>query len=143
MSKYTPFKTRLKLIKVFFSVYVAGQVLKKLLLEHPKVQGQQAVAEEKAQLIYKSLEAYPDIYKIIPDKAVRSRMNICFRVEGGDPAEEAFLKEAAALGLTGLKGHRSMGGIRASNYNSISIEGAEKLTKYIGTFASQRGTSVK
>jgi len=124
-------------------VYVAGQVVKRLLLQHPKVQGQQAIAEEKAQLIYGALEAHPDIYKIIPDRTVRSRMNICFRIEGGDPAEGAFLEEAAALGLTGLKGHRSAKGVRASNYNSVSLEGAEKLAKFIGTFASQRGTSIK
>ncbi|KAH7011354.1 phosphoserine aminotransferase [Ilyonectria destructans] len=44
-----------------FDVYIAGQVLKRLLLQHPKVQGQQTVAEEKAQLIYRTLEAHPDI----------------------------------------------------------------------------------
>ena len=124
-------------------MYIAGQVLKRLLRQHPKVQGQQAIAEEKAQLIYGALEASPDIYKIVPDKTVRSRMNICFNIEGGDPVEGAFVKEAAALGLTGLKGHRSVGGVRASNYNCISLEGAEKLAKFIGAFASQRGTSTK
>lgn len=105
------------------------------------MQGQQAIAEKKAQLIYRALEAHPDIYQITPDKTVRSRMNICFRIEGGDPAEEAFLEEATALGLIGLRGHRSVKGIRASNYNAISLEGAEKLAKLIDTFASQRGTS--
>lgn len=105
------------------------------------MKGQQDTAEKKAQLIYGALEAHPGVYRITPDKAVRSRMNICFRIEGGDPAEEAFLEGATALGLTGLKGHRSVGGIRASNYNAISLEGAEKLAKFIGTFASQRGTS--
>ncbi|GAB0133430.1 hypothetical protein EsDP_00001839 [Epichloe bromicola] len=124
-----------------FDVYVAGRVLKRLLLQHPgKVREQQAISEEKAQRIYKALEAYPNIYKIIPNKTVRSRMNICFRIEGGNPVEEAFLEEGAALGLTGLRGHRSVGGIRASNYNSISLSGAEKLAQFIGTFASQRGT---
>lgn len=105
------------------------------------MQGQQAAAEKKAQLIYGALEAHPDLYQIIPDKTVRSRMNICFRIQGGDPAEQAFLSEAATLGLTGLKGHRSIGGIRASNYNSVPLEGAEKLANLIGTFASQRATS--
>ncbi len=105
------------------------------------MQGQQAVAEKKAKLIYGALEAHPDIYHIIPDKTVRSRMNICFRIQGGDPAEEAFLDEAAALGLTGLRGHRALGGIRASNYNAVPLEGAEKLANLISTFASQRGTS--
>jgi len=63
------------------SVYVAGQVLKKLLKTFPdKVDGQQALAEKKANLIYGALEAHPEIYQIVPDKSVRSRMNICFRV---------------------------------------------------------------
>ncbi|KPM45086.1 Phosphoserine aminotransferase [Neonectria ditissima] len=121
-----------------FDVYIAGRVLKRLLLQHPnKVEGQQAESEEKAQLIYGALEAYPDTYKIIPDKTVRSRMNICFRIDGGDAAEEAFLEKSAALGLTGLRGHRDMRGIRASNYNSISLEGAKKLVNFINDFASK------
>jgi phosphoserine aminotransferase len=52
-----------------------------------------------------------------------------------DEAEKAFLKEATSQNLTGLKGHRSVGGIRASNYNSIPLEGAEKLAKFIEAFA--------
>ncbi|KAK3945040.1 phosphoserine aminotransferase [Diplogelasinospora grovesii] len=123
-----------------FDVYIAGQVLKKLLATYPdKVDGQQAVAEKKAKLIYDALEAHPEAYRIVPDKSVRSRMNICFRViKNGtvDESEKAFLKEATAQGLTGLKGHRSVGGIRASNYNSIPLEGAEKLAKFIDSFAT-------
>ncbi|PHH59904.1 hypothetical protein CDD81_2392 [Ophiocordyceps australis] len=122
-----------------FDVYVAGQVLKKLLQTYPnKVEGQEAVTDKKAQLIYDAIEAFPDIYKVIPDKAARSRINICFRVtkDGDiDASEKAFLQEGVAQGLTGLKGHRSMGGIRASNYNSVPLEGAEKLAKFIRTFA--------
>ena len=53
-----------------------------------------------------------------------------------DIAEKLFLKQAAEKGLTGLKGHRSVGGIRASNYNSISLEGAEKLAQSIDGFAA-------
>ncbi|KAK1966402.1 phosphoserine aminotransferase [Colletotrichum sublineola] len=122
-----------------FDVYIAGQVLKKLLRTFDnKVDGQQAVADKKAALIYAALEAHPDVYRIVPDKMVRSRMNICFRVARGgdvDAAEKAFLKESTAQGLTGLKGHRSVGGIRASNYNSIPLEGAEKLARFIDAFA--------
>lgn len=63
------------------SVYIAGQVLKKLLATYPNgVDGQQAVAEKKAELIYAALEAHPEAYKIVPDKSARSKMNICFRV---------------------------------------------------------------
>ncbi|KAF4917190.1 Phosphoserine aminotransferase [Colletotrichum fructicola] len=122
-----------------FDVYVAGQVLKKLLRTFPdKAAGQEAVANKKASLIYTALEAHPDVYRIVPDKSVRSRMNICFRVTKGgdvDATEKAFLKDATSIGLTGLKGHRSVGGIRASNYNSIPLEGAEKLAAFIESFA--------
>lgn len=122
-----------------FDVFIAGQVLKKLLSTYPnKVEGQQAVSEKKAQLIYSALEAHPEAYKIIPDASVRSKMNICFRVTKNgtvDESEKAFLKEATALGLTGLKGHRSVGGIRASNYNAIPLSGAEKLVQFIESFA--------
>jgi phosphoserine aminotransferase len=64
-----------------FSVYVAGQVLQKLLATFPdKVDGQEAVANKKASLIYAALDAHPEVYKVVPDKSARSRMNICFRV---------------------------------------------------------------
>ncbi|KAF5712339.1 tRNA modification GTPase [Fusarium globosum] len=121
------------------SVYIAGQVLKKSLSTYNKVEGQEAVAAKKAELIYGALDAHPDVYRVVPDKSVRSRMNICFRVtKNGDTdgTEKAFLKEATAQGLTGLKGHRSVGGIRASSYNSIPLDGAEKLAKFIETFAT-------
>lgn len=56
-------------------------MLKKLLATFPdKVDGQEALANKKAQLIYSALEAHPDAYKVVPDKSVWSRMNICFRV---------------------------------------------------------------
>ncbi|PYI21858.1 phosphoserine aminotransferase [Aspergillus violaceofuscus CBS 115571] len=123
-----------------FDVYIAGQVLKKLLAEFPnKVDGQQAVAEKKANLIYQTLDAYPDVYRVVPDKSVRSRMNVCFRVTKGgnvDESEKAFLKGAVERGVTGLKGHRSVGGIRASNYNAIPESGVEKLVAYLKEFAA-------
>lgn len=60
---------------------MAGQVLKKLLTTFPdKVHGQEVVAAKKASLLYDALDAYPYAYKVVPDKSVRSRMNICFRV---------------------------------------------------------------
>ncbi|KAJ8120833.1 hypothetical protein ONZ43_g2561 [Nemania bipapillata] len=103
-----------------FDVYVAGRVLKKLLQTYNpnKVEAQQAVTDKKAQLIYDAIEAFPEVYKIIPNAAVRSRVNICFRVTKGgevDAAEKAFLQESTAQGLTGLKGHRSLGGMHSQN----------------------------
>ncbi|KIL91626.1 hypothetical protein FAVG1_05243 [Fusarium avenaceum] len=122
-----------------FDVYIAGQVLKKSIATYNKVEGQEAVSAKKAQIIYAALDAHPDVYKVVPDKSVRSRMNICFRITKNgdtDATEKAFLKEATSVGLTGLKGHRNVGGIRASSYNTISLEGAEKLAKFIETFAT-------
>ncbi|BCS20371.1 O-phospho-L-serine:2-oxoglutarate transaminase [Aspergillus puulaauensis] len=123
-----------------FDVYVAGQVIKKLLNDFPdKVDGQQAVAERKARKVYDTLEAYPEIYRIVPDKAVRSRMNICFRVvKNGnvDEAEKTFLKGGTERGITGMKGHRSVGGIRVSNYNAIPESGIDKLVVYLKEFAT-------
>ncbi|KAK3316224.1 phosphoserine aminotransferase [Apodospora peruviana] len=123
-----------------FDVFIIGRVLSKLLQTYPdKLDGQQAISDKKAQLIYDAIEAFPEAYRVIPSKEVRSRVNICFRVTKGgdvDAAEKAFLAEASSQGLTGLKGHRSLGGIRASNYNSIPLEGAEKLAKFIRAFAT-------
>ncbi|CEL09403.1 Putative Phosphoserine aminotransferase [Aspergillus calidoustus] len=123
-----------------FDVYVAGQVIKKLLTTFPdKVDGQQAVAERKARKVYETLDAYPDVYRVVPDKSVRSRMNICFRViKNGnvDDSEKAFLKGGTERGITGLKGHRSVGGIRASNYNAIPEAGIDKLVAYLKDFAT-------
>jgi phosphoserine aminotransferase len=60
---------------------VAGQVLKKLLASFPdKVHGQEVVAGRKSAILYDALDAYPEVYKVVPDKNARSRMNICFRV---------------------------------------------------------------
>ncbi|KAI1809025.1 phosphoserine aminotransferase [Poronia punctata] len=122
-----------------FDVYIAGQVLKRLLQTFPdKVNGQEAVAGQKAAIIYGALEAHPEVYHIVPEKSVRSRMNICFRVTKNGETEQVeadFLKQGTAVGLTGLKGHRSVGGIRASNYNSIPLAGAEKLAQFLHDFA--------
>ncbi|RAO68185.1 uncharacterized protein BHQ10_004197 [Talaromyces amestolkiae] len=123
-----------------FDVFVAGQVLKKLIATFPdKVRGQEALSGKKAALIYDVLDSYPDIYKVVPDKSVRSRMNICFRVAKGgnvDEAEKAFINGATERGLLGLKGHRSVGGIRVSNYNVIDETGAQKLATFLKDFAT-------
>ncbi|RJE21976.1 phosphoserine aminotransferase [Aspergillus sclerotialis] len=120
-----------------FDVFVAGQVLKKLLASFPdKVHGQELVAGKKADLLYNALDAYPEVYKVVPEKSVRSRMNICFRViKGGniDEAEKAFLKGASEKGLLAERPQERM---RASNYNAIPEAGVEKLVAYLKEFAT-------
>jgi phosphoserine aminotransferase len=101
-----------------FDVWVAGQVMKGLVDSYgaKRIGGQEEISDEKANLIYGVLDNYPEVYRVVPDKSVRSRMNICFRVAGGDAdKEKEFLTGAEKKGLLGLKGHRSVGGIRASN----------------------------
>lgn len=107
-----------------FDVWIAGQVMEGLLAKHPastsvtNIQGQQKESEHKAGLIYGVLDKYSQLYHVVPDKTVRSRMNICFRVgqaDDRDAKEKAFLAGAAELKLLGCKGHRSVGGCRISN----------------------------
>ncbi|KAK6597107.1 phosphoserine aminotransferase [Botrytis cinerea] len=125
-----------------FDVYIAGLVLQKLLSTYPDgIAGQEILSDKKSTLIYSALDAHPSIYKVVPDVSARSRMNICFRVTASEnisDAEKSFLAGATERGLTGLKGHRSVGGIRASNYNTITLEGAEKLATWIHEFAEKK-----
>ena len=121
-----------------FNLWIAGQVMIQLvnIFGAKGISGQEEMADTKAKLIYGALDAYPDVYHVVPDLSVRSRMNICFRVKGGNAdAEKAFLAGAEKQNLTGLKGHRSVGGIRASNYNAVPLENAERLVRYLDEFA--------
>ncbi|KAK0645088.1 Phosphoserine aminotransferase [Lasiodiplodia hormozganensis] len=121
-----------------FDVWVAGQVMQGLVQAFgvQKIAGQETVANQKAELLYSVLDKYPDAYRVVPHKSARSRMNLCFRVHGGDDAKEKeFLAGAEKRGLTGLKGHRSVGGIRISNYNAVPVEGAQKLAQYLEDYA--------
>lgn len=122
-----------------FNLWIAGQVMADLMSAFgaQKVSGQEEIANTKAQLIYGALDKYPEVYRVVPDKSVRSRMNICFRVHGGDDAKEKeFLAGAEKRFLQGLKGHRSVGGMRASNYNAVPLENVQKLVKYLEDFAT-------
>lgn len=123
-----------------FDVWIAGAVMQRLLdasvSSSPRIATQQAQSQEKASIIYTILDNAPEVYQVVPDKSVRSRMNICFRIKGGDAdAEKAFVKAAESRGLLGLKGHRSVGGIRISNYNAVTITAVEKLAQYLNDFA--------
>ena len=63
-------------------------------------------------------------------------MNVCFRVKGGDEeVEKKFVKGAEGRGLLGVKGHRSVGGIRVSNYNAVGEEAVGSLCKFLEEFA--------
>lgn len=124
-----------------FSLWIAGEVMRSLISTHgaQKLSGQEELSNAKAKIIYDILDTHPDVYQVVPHRSVRSRMNICFRVRGGDAtSEKAFLEGAEKRMLQGLKGHRSVGGIRASNYNAVPKANVEKLAEYMKEFAEHR-----
>ena len=127
-----------------FNLYVATLVLQSLVstFEAKRVSGQQEVADQKAKFLYDTLDSYPDAFIVCPEKNVRSRMNICFRIKSAssdekpdETREKEFVSGAEKKGLLGVKGHRSVGGIRVSNYNAVPMEDVENLVTWIEDFA--------
>ncbi|KAK9474667.1 pyridoxal phosphate-dependent transferase [Dipodascopsis tothii] len=106
-----------------------------LLLDNGGLAAQQAVAERKAAKVYAALDAAPaGVYTLPVKPASRSRMNIVFTLASPEKEKE-FLAGAKARGLAGLPGHRSVGGIRVSNYNAVSEASIDRLVAYLGEFA--------
>jgi len=89
--------------------------------------------EEKAALLYDLIEG-SDFYVTPVASDSRSLMNIVFRVRNDETLEAAFIKEAAALGISGIKGHRSVGGLRASIYNAQPKESVQALANFMKDF---------
>lgn len=117
-----------------FAIYVFSLVLKWIENEGglSKIQERN---ERKAQAIYDALEEYPEIYDtVVKSKKDRSLMNVVFRLKD-ESKEKDFLSLAQGQGMDGLKGHRSVGGFRASIYNAFPEEGCYQLAEVIRKFA--------
>jgi phosphoserine aminotransferase len=94
---------------------------------------------EKADLLYGTIDA-TGYYSCPVEKVSRSKMNVVFRVAGGnEDVEKKFAKGADAAGLVGVKGHRSVGGMRASIYNAVPLEAVKALTDYMKEFERKNG----
>ena len=119
-----------------FAIYTIGLVLK-WLKNLGGVTVMEKMNREKAALLYDAIDA-TDFYKGHAQVASRSLMNITFNLPTPD-LEAKFITEAAAQGFDGLKGHRSVGGIRASIYNAFPREGVEKLVAFMQEFERQNG----
>ena len=119
-----------------YAIYIAGLVFEWLL-----AQGGVAAMEEKniakAKLLYDYLDQTA-FYRNPVRKEDRSRMNVPFKLKD-ESLHEAFLKGAKERGMIQLKGHRSVGGMRASIYNAMPIEGVESLVDYLKEFERQQG----
>jgi phosphoserine aminotransferase len=119
-----------------YAIYIAGLVFKWL-----KRQGGIAAMEArniaKAELLYQAIDS-SRLYLNRVDKDCRSRMNVPFYLRD-ESLNEAFLVGAKERGLLQLKGHKSVGGMRASIYNALPIEGVQALVDYLHDFETQRG----
>jgi phosphoserine aminotransferase len=120
-----------------FAVWVAGLVFKWV-----KAQGGLAAIEklndQKAGLIYQAIDGSGGFYRSPVDKAARSTMNVVWRLPS-EELEKAFVAESEKAGMLGLKGHRSVGGCRASLYNGLPLEGAQALAALMKDFAAKNG----
>ena len=114
-----------------YAIYIAGLVYR-WLLNMGGLEVMQKINETKAGLLYDYLDS-SKLFTATADKDCRSLMNVCF-VTGDADLDKKFCAEAADAGLSNLKGHRSVGGMRASIYNAMPMEGIETLISFMEKF---------
>ena len=113
-----------------FGIYIVGLVQEWIDAEGG-VEGIGKRNDAKAKLLYDAIDASP-YYNCPVEKDSRSKMNVVFRVAGGnEEIEKKFAKEGEAAGLIGIKGHRSVGGMRASIYNAVPLEAVQALVSFM------------
>ncbi len=117
-----------------YSIYIAGLVFD-WILDQGGLESMEKINIAKSQLLYSYIDDSDFYYNTI-DKENRSRMNIPFRIIN-DEITMKFVEEAEAAGLYQLKGHRLVGGLRASLYNAMPIEGVEALLNFMDDFAQK------
>ena len=122
-----------------FGVYALGLVLE-WIAAAGGVAGIEKRNQQKAGRLYDAIDGSGGYYKCPVEKDSRSKMNVVFRVAGGDEAiEKKFAKEAEAAGLIGVKGHRSVGGMRASIYNAVPLDAVDALLAFMREFQAKNG----
>ena len=120
-----------------FSIWALSLVLQWI----ERLGGLEAVAERnsmKSALLYGVIEELSEFYSCPVDENYRSQMNVVFRTPS-EELDKAFVEGAKAAGMLGLKGHRSVGGCRASIYNAMPLAGVETLVSYMREFARTHG----
>jgi len=120
-----------------WSIYICGLVYKNL-LANGGVAAAQKICEKRSGLLYDAIDQSGGFFKGHAQVDCRSTMNVTFTLPSEDLTAK-FLKEAQCLNLDGLKGHRSVGGCRASIYNAFPVEGCEVLASFMKEFASRNG----
>lgn len=117
-----------------YNIYMCGKVFK-WLIKNGGLEKMKEVNEKKAKMLYDYLDS-SKLFKPTVEKGSRSLMNVPF-VTGNKELDEKFVKEASEIGLVNLKGHRSVGGMRASIYNAMPVEGVEKLIEFMKKFEGE------
>jgi phosphoserine aminotransferase len=120
-----------------FAIYMVGLVFKWALGLGGLAEVQRR-NEEKAGIIYQAIDASGGFYTGHAAPEARSKMNITFRLPS-EELEDLFAKEAKKQNMIGLKGHRSVGGMRASTYNALPLESAQVLVQFMQEFQKQHG----
>ncbi len=117
-----------------YDIYICGKVFK-WLLKNGGLTAMKELNEKKAKILYDYLDS-SKLFKGTVRKEDRSLMNVPF-VTGNEELDAKFVKEATAAGFVNLKGHRTVGGMRASIYNAMPIEGVEKLVEFMRKFEEE------
>lgn len=120
-----------------FSIYLMGKVLARL-RDRGGIEALEAETEAKASLLYGVIDGSDGFYRNAVAPEVRSRVNVVFRLPSED-LEGRFVREAAERDLIGLKGHRSVGGIRASLYAALDLASVEALAAFMEEFRRSTG----
>ena len=115
-----------------YTIYVAGKVIKWIINKFGSLEAMKEYNEKKAAILYNFLDN-SEMFKGTIVAEDRSLMNVPF-VTGDTDLDAKFVAEAKAAGFVNLKGHRSVGGMRASIYNAMPIEGVEKLVEFMAEF---------
>lgn len=117
-----------------YGIYICGKVFK-WLKKQGGLEAMRLHNEKKAAILYNYLDASRMFHATV-EKASRSLMNVPF-VTGDDALDAKFIQEASAAGFSSLKGHRSVGGMRASIYNAMPIEGVQSLVDFMQKFEAE------
>jgi phosphoserine aminotransferase len=120
-----------------YSVYMVNLVLK-WIKDKGGLAAMERFNQEKTQLIYDVIDRSEGFYSGVAELDSRSIMNITFRMKN-EELEKAFAKDSEKAGFVGLKGHRSVGGLRASTYNSVPFESCKALSEFMVDFAKKNG----
>lgn len=121
-----------------FSIYVLGKVARWLADDIGGLEAMEKQNQQKSKILYDVLDQHADFYHGHADPSSRSLMNVTFTLPN-DELQSKFLSEAATHDLANLKGHRSVGGIRASIYNAMPVEGPRTLAEFMSDFATKNG----